>query len=842
MLNLKGFSTTQAQTLLKQYGLNTIEEEQKRSFFWVFIDQFNNFLTILLLIAAGLSFFVGQPIDGALIMGIVVLNAIFGIYQEKKANDAIASLKEMTISRVRVIRDGKEGELDSRYLVPGDIVFVEEGVKVPADGIVIEAINLDLNEATLTGESLSVGKQKDDELYMGTIVSRGRGYMEVQTTGMKTKFGQIAANLSEIEKQKTPLQKKLEELSKTIGILAMSLSIIVFVLAFLSGYGIFSGFLLAISLIVAVVPEGLPAVMTITLAIGVKEMAKKKAIMRKLSAIEALGSTTLIATDKTGTLTANKMKVKELYIEKSIYQYNALPSLLNAAFSKLVLNGVLCSTAALVYSHKANEQDVLGDPTEGALLYLANKVGIMPDKVRDQWQLLEENPFDSITKKMSVTMRRDREILTFTKGAFESILQLSNSILINSKTKHLTPEKIHELEEVAENWAKKGLRVLAFSYKNGFEEKKKNQSTQTFLGMVAIYDPPRPEVAEALVKAKHAGIKVVMMTGDNEKTAEAIATAIGLIEEGDEIITGKMLEDFSDKDLLKILPKVRIFARISPLHKARIVRLFQVLGEIVVVTGDGVNDAVALKQADVGVAMGIVGTDVARETADMIITDDNFATIIKAIEEGRNIIKNLKGAIKYLLGGNIAEALSLAVGLVLGLPQLFHPVQLLYTNLVTDGVPALALAFSPRDEHILQQPPETKMQLINSKDNLYIILIGLVGTVFVMASYFFYQFFYGSEVGRTAAFSVVVCMQGFIFIDMWLSHGTIRANYKKLYSPVFIITFVSLFLLQAGIVTINPVATIFRIVPVSWFLFIQFMIISSCIWLGIKGVKKFIGF
>jgi Ca2+-transporting ATPase len=838
---IKGFSTHQAEELLKQYGLNVLDAQKKKSIIKVFFEQFNNFLTILLLIAAIISLVIGKYVDGGLVLAIVILNAFFGLYQEKKAGEAIEALKKLTLSKVRVIRDGQEVEIDSRYLVPGDVVFIEEGVKVPADGKMIQTINLQINESTLTGESMPISKDVDDEIFMGTIVARGRGYMEVLHTGMQTKFGSIAANLAQIEETETPLQKKLTDLSKIIGFIGIGLAVVIFLIALYKGSGYFPSFLLAVSLAVAVVPEALPAIMTITLSIGVKEMANKKAVIRKLSAIEALGSTTLIATDKTGTLTANKMKVKEIFVGRKVYDHANIPSLYDNAFSKLILDGILCSTATLVYTHETNQFDVLGDPTEGALLFLANKAGLIPEKVRPQWHLEQEIPFDSESKKMTVKVRNEDEHFIFTKGAVESILPMCNMMIVGNKVQPLQADEIHEIDEVSDKWSAKGLRVLALAYKDINKTNSNMNKGFIFIGMVAIYDPPRPEVNEAIRKAADAGIKIVMITGDSRKTAESIGVAVGLLHKGDEILTGDQLDMYSDRELLKVLPQVRIFARVSPFHKARIVKLYQVLGEIVVVTGDGVNDSIALKQADVGVAMGVVGTDVARETADMIITDDNFATIVNAVEEGRNIIKNLKNAIKYLISGNIAEALALSLGMIIGLPQLFFPIQLLYTNLITDGIPALAMAFSPREGNTMKRPPDKKLQLLNKFDNWYILLVGLVGTALVLGTYFIYAGF-GEGMARTAASCVVIFMQTFIFADIWISHGRVIKNFKKFKSFTFLFAFLLSFILQIFIVTIPGIADIFKVVTVSALHYIEFVLLSFIMLIGIFVVKFMLRF
>jgi len=828
---MKGLTETRATELLTQYGQNVIAEQKKKGFFTKFFEQFNNFLTLLLLTAAVLSFFIGETVDGALILAIVVLNALFGLYQEAKAEEAIDALKQITVTKVRVIRDGIEKEIDSKFLVPGDVIFMEEGVKVPADCSLLEAVNLEMNEAAMTGESLPVLKRSSEEVFMGTIVAKGRGYARVKYTGMQTKFGQIAQNLSQIDDTQTPLQKKLEELSRTIGLVGIATSLIVFILSLIAGAGYFPAFLLAISLAVAVVPEGLPAVMTITLSIGVKEMAKRKAIIRKLSAIEALGSVTLIATDKTGTLTTNKMKVKELYVDGKIIPEEKSPSLTNSTFSKIIMNGILCSTASLVYVHDHGQFDVLGDPTEGALLYLAQKKGLLLEMVRNEWRTIDESPFSSITKRMCVTVQKNEEVYSYCKGAPESVLEISNKIIIGGKEEMLTDERKKGVEEVLSMWAHKGLRVLAFSY----SPNTRKEQDHIFLGMVGIHDPPRPEVENAIYRAKEAGIRVVMITGDNEKTAEAIGVSVGLMEGGDEIVTGKQIDAYTEQEFLDVLPKVKVFARTTPFHKHKIVKMYQDMGEIVAVTGDGVNDAIALKQADVGVAMGLVGTDVARETADMVISDDNFASIVNAVEEGRNIIKNLKNAIKYLLSCNISEALSLTVGLILGIPNLLFAIQLLYINLITDGVPALSLAFSPRHEGTMRKAPEKKLKLLLPNEMTYIFLVGIISTSIIIGSYYYFQSAYG--LGKTATFSVLTLIQSFILIDLWLSHASLHKNIHKLFIPLFFIAFSIPFITQFTIVNVPFLASLFKSQAVPIPVFLQFMFSSALVLVGIKLTK-----
>lgn len=832
---MQGLTSKQATELLLKYGENVLSEGKKKTFLMKFIEQFNNFLTLLLLGAAGLSFIIGEAVDGGLIIAIVILNALFGIYQEAKAEESITALKKMSVAKVRVVRDGVEQEITSNMVVPGDICIVEEGVKVAADGILLESRNIELNESALTGESLPVVKQKGEAVFSGTIVSKGRGVIEVTQTGMETKFGHIAHELSTIIDTETPLQKKLKQLTRTIGIVGVVSAVIVFVVSLLQGEMYFPAFLLSISLAVAVVPEGLPAVMTITLAIGVNEMSKKKSIVRKLSAIEALGSITLIATDKTGTLTTNRMKVKEVFVDDKTY-VEELPKLENHPFMHLVQNGILCSTASLVYKHDHGTSDVLGDPTEGALLFMAKELGIVIETERKEHALIEESPFDSVTKRMSVLIAEEKTL--YTKGAPESILEIASSTQKGTQVHPLTGEERKKIEDQMDAWARKGLRVLAFSYKTAARNVG-DFTDSVFLGMVAIHDAPRPEVKEAVIRAQTAGIRVIMITGDNERTAEAIGVTAGIMKKGDDILTGKQLEEYSDEELMKVLPTTAIFARTTPFHKHRIVTLFQKLGEVVAVTGDGVNDAIALKQADVGVAMGLVGTDVARETADMVITDDNFASIVNAVEEGRNIIKNLKNAIQYLLSCNVSEAITLIGGLMLGFNHVLFPIQLLYINLVTDGVPALSLSFSPRSGHLMKEKPQKELELLQNKERMYILAVGIVSSIITLMTYALFLRV-SDGIAKAAVFSVLTLIQSFIYVDLWLSHRSLHTHLKGLISPVFLASFLFPFMTQLAIVRIPSIATIFNISQASYGQFGMFIVLAASVLIGIRGIKKII--
>ena len=828
---MNGLTSEKANELLAKYGQNVITEGKKKTLLQKFIEQFNNFLTLLLIGAGGLSFIIGEPVDGALIIAIVILNALFGIYQEAKAEQSIAALKKISVAKVRVIRDGIEQEIESNYIVPGDICIIEEGVKIAADGILVESRNIELDESLLTGESIPIAKKTDDEVFSGTLVAKGRGVLRVVSTGMQTKFGQIAHHLSLIEENETPLQKKLRALTRMIGIIGVAAAGMVFVISIVQGAHYFPAFLLSISLAVAIVPEGLPAVMTITLAIGVHEMSKKKSIVRKLSAIEALGSVTLIATDKTGTLTTNKMKVAEVFVDDMVYK-DELPRLENHPFSLLVRNGILCSTASLVYKHDKRSHDILGDPTEGALLIMATELGLEIEEERKKYSIIDEQPFDSVTKRMSVIVEGPEQI-QYTKGAPESILEISTSIQKGTQIHPLIQEERKKIENQMDKWARRGLRVLAFSYK----PVPTNSTGSTFLGMVAIHDAPRPEVRDAVLQAQSAGIRVVMITGDNERTAEAIGVVAGIVTPGCDVLTGTQLEQYSDEELLQILPTTNIFARTSPFHKHRIVSLFQKLGEVVAVTGDGVNDAIALKQADVGIAMGLVGTDVARETADMVITDDNFASIVVAIEEGRNIIKNIKNAIQYLLACNIAEAITLIGGLLLGFTHILNPIQLLYINLITDGVPALSLAFSPRSSRMMREKPQQELELLNKKEQTYIACIGILTGIIILASYILFRNV-SDGIARSAAFSVLILIQSFILIDLWLSHRPIHTHLKALVSPLFLFVFFFPFVLQLIILRVPVLSKVFSVSQVSWGQFGIFILISALILGWIRMVKS----
>lgn len=827
-------SSHQAEKLLKQYGRNEIKEKKRFTLIKSFLNQFNNFLILLLLAATVVSFLIGETLDAIFIFAIVILNALFGLYQEYQAEKSLSSLKKIALTKTRVIRDKKEIEIDSRDLVPGDIIYLEEGAKIPADARLLQTTHFEVNEAALTGESLPVPKDENDEennlIFAGTVVARGHAYAKVEKTGENTRFGQIAKTLRAIEESKTPLQKKLEAFTKQVGIIGITASIIVFILSFIKEKNTIESFILAVSLAVAAVPEGLPAVMTIILSIGVERMAKKKTIVRQLNAIETMGSLTLIATDKTGTLTTNKMEVKKIWVDEKIYDVNNPPSPTNHPFAKIILAGNLCSTASLVKKVDHGEDfDVIGDTTEGALLLLSQKIGRPYENDRQQWQVIDELSFNSQTKRMTVHVKNKEELI-LTKGAPESILSICSFIQIGEEVKSLTPNQRKKIERDFEAFAQKGMRMIAFSYKK--PDKKPLEENQIFLGFVGIADPVRKEVREAVLKAKKAGIKVVMITGDNELTAEAIGLETGILEKGEDILTGKILRQYTDEQLLEVLSKTKVFARTNPEDKYRLVKLYQKLGEVVAVTGDGVNDVLALKQADCGVAMGKTGTDVAKDTAHIIITDDNFATLVAAIEQGRNIFIHIKNAIKYLLACNISEILYILAALIFNWPIL-TPIQLLYINIATDGLPAISLAFSPDDKNILEKPPRRELTILDKIDLHYIFSVGILAFIFISFVAIF-------NPDLSAIFTTAVFIQPVIFIDLFLSHHHIFSNFHLLFHPIFIIAFILPFLFHPFILYTPLFSQIFKVSPINPVYLISLGIYSLLIIVGIRGIKEFL--
>lgn len=817
-----GLSSQQAQILLDKFGFNEIKEKSKQSIFSLFFSQFASILVFLLIIASGASIFLGDLLDGTFILLIVALNGFLGFFQEYQAEKAIAALKKMTISNTRVIRDGAELRIDSKLLVPGDVILLEEGDKIPADCKLLESIHLETNESSLTGESMSVEKSAQSkekcEIYLGTIVIKGRGKALVLSTGMQTCFGKIATSLSQIQEEQTPLQKKIKVLGTQLGFLALGASGLVFIIGVLGKTPILEVALASISLAVAAVPEGLPAVITITLAVGMHRMARKKAILRKLSSIEALGGATIIATDKTGTLTRNEMRVEKIWLEgKNYVVSDSLLSLSHKSFNRMLTAGIICNNASLIFKHDHGGFDVLGDTTEGALLVLASQKNVLSEQVKLNGKLVEEYRFDPVLKLMTVIWKDKTGEFIYTKGAPEMVLGKSTSMMVGGIHKKIDDKQRQEIEKEFQEYAAKGSRIMALAYRPTKHTPTSRQEAEkglTFIGFVGIADPVREEVKAAIALASQAGIKTIMITGDNELTANSIASQIGLINKNEEIITGEQFNELSDEQALQRLSNIRVFARTTPDQKLRIVTLLQQMGHIVVVTGDGVNDALALKQANVGVAMGITGTDVAKEAADMVITDDNYASLVTAISEGRTIFDNIKSAIKYLVGCNIGEIIAVVVGMLLGWPLIFTPLQLLYINLVTDGLPAIALAVSPGHESVMKKGPRVTKNMFEKLDFLWFFEVSLLTASATLIAFFVGYKASNLELARTLAFTTITLAQPFIMLDLMAKNNSLWK--EKIYvSKIFLIAFISPVVLQLIIIYVPFFSQAFKAIQLS---------------------------
>ena len=740
----QGLSDEQVKEKREIYGLNELQAKKKKSLIVKFLEQFKDFMIIILIIAAVISgavgYYQGEGItDSIIILIVVIVNAIIGVAQESKAEKSLEALQKLSSHVTKVIRNGKVAVIPSKELVPGDIVILDTGDYVPADLRIIESANLKAQEASLTGESVPVDKNTNvinDEkiglgdrtnmLFSSSLITYGRGRGIVVATGMNTEVGKIAGMINEVEETETPLQQKLNKLGKTLGIVAIVICVIIFIIGLLYGKEPIEMFMTAVSLAVAAIPEGLAAVSTIVLAIGVQRMVKKHAIVKKLPAVETLGSTTVICSDKTGTLTQNKMTVKKVFYNNKLVDLDDIDiDNLGDELEKLTYISMFCNDT------KVLDGKLTGDPTETALIDMGFKLDFQPP-ILEKYERVKELPFDSDRKLMTTVHLFPNKYMVYTKGGVDELLSRCNSYVINGNVNTDIDEYKKEIAKQNEEMAKNALRVLAMAYKEldhepTDEEMKTIESDLTYVGMVGMIDPPREEVKDAVEKCKTAGIKTVMITGDHKITAIAIAKALGILENEDEAITGSELEEMSDEDLIKNVRKYSVYARVSPEHKVRIVKAWQANGEIVAMTGDGVNDAPALKTADIGCAMGIVGTDVSKEAADVILTDDNFATIVSSVEEGRRIYDNILKAIQFLLSSNVGEIIILFVAILMTplLSKWFNidvnlitpllPIHILWINLVTDSLPALALAVDPAEKDIMNRKPLKPRQGVFTK-------------------------------------------------------------------------------------------------------------------------------
>ncbi|HYE22806.1 MAG TPA: cation-translocating P-type ATPase [Verrucomicrobiae bacterium] len=816
-MEIKGLTTSEAKLLQKEFGPNRISQPHSFHLLTAVLSQIFSMLNLLLIGAATFSIFIGDYADAILIFTIVVLNAAISFWQEYKAEKTLEELKKLSPTFSRVIRDGKEVMLGSEQLVPGDLVLLEVGDKIPADALVVEAVNFEANESILTGESIPVykktGESEHNEVYAGTLAASGRAKIKVLKIGNNTKFGRIAKGLGDIQEAETPLQKQIKKLALNLVVISVLLSGVIYSIGIALGYGRLEMFLTAISSAVAMVPEGLPSILLITMAVGVKRMAQKKAIVRKLVAIEGLGSVSILATDKTGTLTTGSMRVHQVWLNGKIFNANEFKGQLKHPFGRKIMDAmVIVNTSSLAHKFDKKSADVLGDTTEGALLLFAKLMGIDYELHRQQGKILDEFSFDQELKSMSAVWEAEGSTEALVKSAPEFLIKNSNRIAENGRVRKIAEAEKLKLTEAYQYFSKQGFRVLAFGYKDNVVRKTKYERAEVesdliLLGFVAIMDPLRPEVKAAINKSVEAGIKTIMITGDNELTALWIARNLGLAGEFDEAILGKELQKLTDEELIKVLDRVKVFARTTPEDKLRIVQTFQKNGYSVAVTGDGVNDALALKQAEIGVAMGKKGTDVAKEAADIVITDDNYATIVNAIEEGRTIYDNVFKSIRYLLSTNIGEVLAILIALILGLPAPLLPAQILWTNLVSDGLPALALAVDPKDPMAMRRAPREKnAKLLSTRVLIKLFSIGLIVALFSLSIYWYVLNTSDNlTLARTWAFTSLIFFQ---MIVAFIIHGKSKFNLNLL-GAVIITLFIQFIILATP--ALHPIFEITKI-------------------------------
>ncbi|AND83777.1 HAD-IC family P-type ATPase [Clostridium tyrobutyricum] len=743
----KGLNDSEVEKRQQQYGYNELCEGHKKSIFQIFMEQFKDLLIVILIVAATVSIFTGNFESAMVIFAVIILNSILGTVQQVKAEKSLKSLKALSAPTAKVLRNGIQVEIPSREVVVGDILYLEAGDYISADGRIIENYSIQVNESSLTGESENVSKTQDiiegdnaaigdrkNMLFSGSLVTYGRAVIVVTGTGMKTELGKVASLLKNTEEKKTPLQVNLDNFSKKLSILILIICVLIFILDVFRGYPVMDSIMFSIALAVAAIPEALSSIVTIVLALGTQKMARENAIVKKLKAVEGLGSVSVICSDKTGTLTQNKMTVKKLYTDNKVLNSTEL-NLENEVEKQAVLMGILCNDASTTYGEK------IGDPTEIALVDLGEIYNMDELSLRKEYSRIGEIPFDSERKIMSTVHRVKDRTLMVTKGAPDVLIDRISKIQTSSGIMDITEEGKSRIERANEDFSKTGLRVLAVTYKEIDIDKTEldlNQENDlVFVALTAMMDPPREESARAISSCIKAGIRTVMITGDHKITASAIAREIGILKDKDEAVEGYELDNLSDEELKEKVDKVSVYARVSPEHKIRIVKAWQEKDNIVAMTGDGVNDAPALKQADIGIAMGITGTEVSKDAASMVLMDDNFATIVKSICSGRNIYNNIKNSIKFLLSGNTAGIMAVLYTSLAALPIPFTPAHLLFINLVTDSLPAIALGLESYKDNVMKEKPRNiNTPILTKAFGKGILIEGLIIAAFTILAFY----------------------------------------------------------------------------------------------------------